>query len=204
MSKAIMSNKFSFFTFLIITFICLTNLMAEENVTKKPKLETATFAAGCFWCIQPPFDKAKGVISTTVGFSGGKEKDPTYQDVAYGRTSHLEAINVIYDPTKITYGEIFTIFLKNHDPYDGGGQFCDRGKHYRPAVFYHNEKQEKLAKKLLGQLKNPDKVKTEVVKFKKFYPAGEEHQEYYEKHPIRYKTYRIGCGRDRRLAEINK
>ena len=174
--------------------------MAESD---DDKLETATFAAGCFWCIQAPYDNLKGIISTSVGFSGGKEKNPKYKDVAYGRTTHTEAIHVMFNPAKVSYREILEVFLKNHDPYDGDGQFCDRGRHYRPAIFYHNATQKKLAEEGLKSLDNPEKVRTEIVKYEKFYPADDGHQKYYQKNPLRYKAYRYGCGRDKRLEEIN-
>lgn len=183
---------------LLLIVAPIMNIYADDS-----KTETATFAAGCFWCIQPPYDNATGVLKTSVGFSGGKEENPDYKDVAYGRTSHTESIQVVYNPEVISYQEILDIFLKNHDPYDGGGQFCDRGKQYRPAIFYHNEKQKELAEKALKELKDSKQVKTELVKYQAFYPADDGHQKYYQKNPLRYKSYRYGCGRDKRLKEIN-
>ena len=159
----------------------------------------ATFAGGCFWCMQPPFDSLGGVIETVVGYSGGKEKDPTYEQVWQGKTGHAEAIRVIYDPAKIDYETLLETFWINIDPTQVDGQFADRGRHYRTAIFYHDDSQKEkalLSKKKLGEsgkFKKP--IVTSVEKFLSFYRAEEYHQKYYEKNPIHYGNYKTGSGR---------
>ena len=184
-------------------------LRAEENgaksQTQDANFETATFAGGCFWCIQPPFDKLEGVVRTTVGYTGGKEKDPTYKQVSYGKTGHAESIEIVYDPKKVTYEEILDVYWMNIDPTDAGGQFVDRGNQYRPAIFYHNEAQRKAAeasKEKLDKSGRFDKpVVVEIVEATAFYPAEDYHQKFYMKDPVRYKSYRSGSGRDQFIEE---
>jgi methionine-S-sulfoxide reductase len=197
-------NKFSF-VFAALLVISLTGaLRAGENggtaKAQDANYETATFAGGCFWCIQPPFDKLEGVVSTTVGYTGGKEKDPTYEQVSYGKTGHTESIEIIYDPKKVTYEELLEVFWMNINPTDSGGQFVDRGKQYRPGIFYHGEAQKKAAgasKDKLDKSGRFDKpVVVEIVEATEFYPAEDYHQKFYQKSPVRYKTYRWGSGRD--------
>jgi len=166
----------------------------------------ATFAGGCFWCMEPPFDKIPGVISTTSGYTGGKTENPTYEQVSSGGTGHAEAVQVIYDPAKVTYAQLLAVFWRNIDPHDAGGQFCDRGTQYRTAIFVHNDAQRKEAeesKRALeasGRLKQP--IVTAIVTATRFYPAEDYHQDYYRKNPVRYKFYRANCGRDARLREV--
>ena len=166
----------------------------------------ATFAGGCFWCMEPPFDKIPGVISTTSGYTGGKTENPTYEQVSSGDTGHAEAMQVIYDPTKVTYAQLLAVFWRNIDPHDAGGQFCDRGTQYRTAIFVHNDAQRKEAeesKRALeasGRLKQP--IVTAIVTATRFYPAEDYHQDYYLKNPVRYKFYRANCGRDARLRRV--
>ena len=160
----------------------------------------ATFAGGCFWCMQPPFDSLTGVVETVVGYSGGKEENPTYEQVWQGRTGHAEAIRVVYDPEKIGYGTLLETFWINIDPTQEDGQFADRGRHYRTAIFYHDDSQKEealLSKKKLeesGKFKKP--IVTSVEKFVSFYRAEEYHQKYYEKNPIHYGSYKKGSGRE--------
>ena len=160
----------------------------------------ATFAGGCFWCMQPPFDSLTGVVETVVGYSGGKEENPTYEQVWQGRTGHAEAIRVVYDPEKIGYGTLLETFWINIDPTQEDGQFADRGRHYRTAIFYHDDSQKEealLSKKKLeesGKFKKP--IATSVEKFVSFYRAEEYHQKYYEKNPIHYGNYKRGSGRE--------
>jgi peptide-methionine (S)-S-oxide reductase len=167
---------------------------------------TATFAGGCFWCMQPPFDRLAGVVSTTVGYTGGHTKNPTYEDVSAGVTGHTESIQVTYDPKKITYAQLLDVFWHNVDPLTPDAQFCDHGAQYRTAIFFHNEEQKRLAeqsKKDLdtsGRFQQP--IVTEIVPASEFYPAAEYHQAYYRKNPVRYKYYRYRCGRDQRLEEM--
>ena len=167
---------------------------------------TATFAGGCFWCMQPPFDKLDGVLSTTVGYTGGRTKDPTYPEVSAGETGHAEAVQVVYDPAKISYAQLLDVFWRNIDPLTPNAQFCDRGSQYRSAIFYHAETQRDLAEQSKKQLEEPKRfdrpIVTEITAAMKFYAAEEYHQNYPEKNPARYEYYRWRCGRDRRLKKL--
>jgi peptide methionine sulfoxide reductase msrA/msrB len=171
-----------------------------------PKLAYATFAGGCFWCMEAPFDAVPGVYSTTSGYAGGTVKNPTYEQVSSGQTGHAESLRVGYDPQRVTYAQLLQVYFRNIDPVDGGGQFCDRGTQYRPAIFYENQQQKEealAAKKALdasGRLPRPSVV--QIAPLEAFYPAEGYHQDFYKKNPFRYHTYRTGCGRDRRLAAI--
>ena len=164
------------------------------------KLEKATFAGGCFWCMQSPFDKLDGVISTTVGYCGGKEENPTYKQVSAGNTGHAEAVEIMYEPSRVSYEELLNVFWMNIDPTQKDGQFADTGAQYRTAIFYHNEEQRRLAetsKKEQGNSGRFNKeIVTEIVAATPFYRAEEYHQDYYKKNPLRYKIYRYGSGRD--------
>jgi methionine-S-sulfoxide reductase len=167
----------------------------------------ATFAGGCFWCMEPPYDKLEGVISTTSGYAGGHVENPTYKQVSAGVTGHTEVVQIVYDPQKVGYEELLDVFWRNVDPLDSGGQFCDRGEQYRTAIFYHDEQQRSLAelsKSALGRSGRLSRsIVTEIVALNgNFYPAEEYHQDYYMKNPLRYKYYRIACGRDRRLEQL--
>ncbi|HUE86884.1 MAG TPA: peptide-methionine (S)-S-oxide reductase MsrA [Vicinamibacterales bacterium] len=170
------------------------------------RYETATFAGGCFWCMEPPFDELPGVISTTSGYTGGHAKNPTYEQVTAGDTGHAEAVEIRYDPAKISYGQLLDVFWKNIDPLTPNRQFCDVGPQYRAAIFYHDEEQQRLAnasKRALaqsGRFKAP--IVTEIVAAAPFYKAEEYHQDYYKKNPIRFNYYKFACGRARRLAEL--
>jgi len=167
---------------------------------------TAIFAGGCFWCMEPPFDKLEGVVSTISGYTGGSKADPTYREVSSGGTGHAEVVQVAYDPAKVSYEELLEVFWRNVDPLDPGGQFCDRGSQYRTGIFAETEEQRRLAeasKQALedsGRFEQP--IVTEIVDASTFYPAEDYHQDYYEKNPVRYKFYRWNCGRDQRLAEV--
>ena len=170
------------------------------------QLQKATFAGGCFWCMEHPFDELPGVVSVTSGYTGGPKKNPTYEEVSAGETGHAESVQVVYDPTKIGYDKLLTRFWHNIDPTAKDRQFCDTGNQYRSAIFYHGEEQRRLAlqsKKALEQTK-PFKgpVVTEIVAATEFYPAEEYHQHYYKKNPLRYSYYRLSCGRDKRLKEL--
>jgi len=169
-------------------------------------LAQATFSGGCFWCMEKPFDELEGVVSTTSGFTGGKVENPSYELVSSGTTRHLESVQVIYDPEKVSYEKLLELFWHNIDPTDDGGQFCDRGYQYTTAVFVHDEEQRRLAeasKKELeasGRFDRP--LVTPIRDALPFYPAEDYHQDFYKKSPIRYTTYRAGCGRDRRLTAL--
>jgi peptide-methionine (S)-S-oxide reductase len=174
--------------------------------TATPSYETATFAGGCFWCMEPPFDKLEGVISTTSGYTGGHKKDPTYQEVSHGGTGHAEAVQIIYDPEKISYTRLLDVFWHNVDPTNAHGQFCDNGDQYRSEIFYHNEEQRRLAVASKQDLEKHKQfaapIVTRISPATTFYPAEDYHQNYYQNNPIRYKYYRFSCGRDRRLEEL--
>lgn len=167
--------------------------------TKAESLEKATFGGGCFWCMEPPFDKAKGVVSTTVGYTGGTKSNPTYEEVSTGKTGHAEAIEITYDPSQISYRELLDLFWRNIDPTAKDRQFADVGTQYRTAIFYHNGEQKALAtasKEALQKSGRFDKpIATEIVPASTFYPAEEYHQGYYKKCPIPYEMYKVGSGR---------
>lgn len=171
--------------------------------TEDTKYKTATFAGGCFWCVESDFEKVDGVIEAVSGYTGGDELNPTYKQVSAGGTGHTEAIQVTYDPDKITYKELLDILWRHMDPTDAGGQFVDRGSQYRPAIFYHNEEQKRIAEESRAELEKSGRfskpIATEIVPLTKFYPAEEYHQDYYSKNPLRYKMYRYGSGRDQFL-----
>ena len=164
----------------------------------------ATFAGGCFWCMEPPFDEIDGVASTVSGYTGGMRQNPTYEQVSAGKTGHTEAVEIAYDPTKVDYARLLDIFWKNIDPFAKDAQFCDQGSQYRSGIFYHDEEQRRLAEesKAAVEKRFGRKVETEIAAAAKFWPAEDYHQDYYRKNPIRYKIYRTGCGRDQRLREI--
>lgn len=167
---------------------------------------TAVFAGGCFWCMQPPFDKTPGVIDTEVGYTGGKADNPSYEQVSAGGTGHTEAIRVTYDPNVVSYDELLAIFWRNIDPTVKNRQFCDVGTQYRAGVYFGTEAEKKaaLASREDLQKRHNIEIVTEIEPQTKFYPAEDYHQDYYKKNPIRYRYYRSGCGRDKRLDELWK
>jgi len=177
-----------------------------KDAPQPPQTATATFAGGCFWCLQPPFEKLDGVVSTTVGYTGGQAKNPTYQEVSGGGTGHAESVQIVYDPQKISYEKLLDIFWHNVDPITANAQFCDHGNQYRTAIFFHDEAQHRLAEESKRRLDESKKlarpIVTEIVAASEFYPAEDYHQKYHEKNPARYKYYRWNCGRDRRLKEL--
>jgi peptide-methionine (S)-S-oxide reductase len=165
----------------------------------------ATFAGGCFWCMEHPYDQLDGVISTVVGYTGGSKEDPTYEEVSAGATGHAEAIEVTYDPAKIGYDKLLEVFWRNIDPTVKDAQFCDHGSQYRSGIFYHNDEQKRLAEESRQRLADSGKFKniyTEITPAATFYRAEEYHQDYYLKNPLRYKYYRYSCGRDKRLEQL--
>jgi len=190
---------------ILLAFLAVPAMDSDGEVLKM-KLSKATFAGGCFWCMEPPFDKLEGVVSTVVGYTGGPKKNPTYEEVSSGSTGHAESIQINYDPSKISYGQLLEVFWRNVDPFVKDRQFCDVGAQYRTAIFYHDDEQKRLAeesRKALEQSKGASgPVYTEIVPAGEFYPAEDYHQEYYKKNPLRYKFYRYNCGRDQRLKEI--
>ena len=179
---------------------------AESREMSTATLEKATFAGGCFWCMESPFEKLEGVTEVISGYTDGHKENPTYKEVSSGTTGHLEAIQIVYDPSKITYTELLDIFWQQVDPTDPGGQFVDRGQQYTTAIFYHNDEQKALAEaskeKLSRSGRYDNSLVTPIKKASQFYPAEEYHQDYYDKNPIRYKYYRYNSGRDRYLKKI--
>jgi peptide methionine sulfoxide reductase msrA/msrB len=165
---------------------------------EKATMETATFAGGCFWCMEPPFEKLDGVSDVVSGYTGGTGKNPTYQD--YGKKGHLEAIQITYDPEKVSFEQLLQVFWRQVDPTDAGGQFVDRGAYYRSAIFYHDEEQRRLAEESKAALAASGRfaqaIVTEILPATEFYPAEDYHQDYYKKSSFRYKLYRSGSGRD--------
>jgi peptide-methionine (S)-S-oxide reductase len=178
----------------------------DSTATTQNGQALATFAGGCFWCMEPPYDKLDGVSATISGYIGGSTADPTYQEVSAGGTGHAEAVQVTYDPAKVSYEELLEVFWRNVDPLDAGGQFCDRGDQYRTGIFVHDDEQRRLAaasKQALeesGRFEQP--IVTGIETAGAFYPAEDYHQDYYEKNPLRYNFYRWNCGRDARLAQL--
>jgi peptide-methionine (S)-S-oxide reductase len=181
-------------------------LAQQQTAMPEDGQAVATFAGGCFWCMEPPYDKLDGVVATISGYTGGTKVDPTYQEVSAGGTGHTEAVQVTYDPDKVSYERLLEVFWENVDPLDAGGQFCDRGSQYRTGIFVHDGEQRRLAEASKQELEESGRfeepIVTEIEEAGPFYPAEDYHQDYYEKNPVRYKFYRWGCGRDQRLAEL--
>jgi peptide-methionine (S)-S-oxide reductase len=173
-------------------------VLAAQPVAK------AIFAAGCFWCVEAAFDKVDGVISTTSGYTGGTKKNPSYEEVSAGGTGHAESVEVAYDPTKVSYEKLLDAFWHNVDPLVKDRQFCDVGHQYRSAIFYRSDTEKRLAEASKAEVQKRFKqpIQTEIVPASAFYPAEEYHQDFYKKNPLRYRLYRTGCGRDRRLQEL--
>jgi peptide-methionine (S)-S-oxide reductase len=184
----------------------LIGQVATAMDTPTPQYDIATFAGGCFWCMERPFDEVDGVISTTSGYTGGYKKDPTYKEVSHGGTGHAEAVQIVYDPKKVSYTQLLDVFWHNVDPTNAHGQFCDNGDQYRSEIFYHNEEQRRLAVASEQDLEKHKRfaapIVTRITPATTFYPAEEYHQDYYQKNPLRYKFYRFSCGRDQRLEEL--
>lgn len=203
-----MRLKLNFYVFAATLGLALVTVFfapfAAHAEKSEPPRAVATFAAGCYWCVESDFDKVKGVVATISGFMGGHTRNPTYRQVTQGGTGHLEVLRVIYDPTVVSYQKLLNHFWVNVDPLDGGGQFCDRGDSYRPAIFVHNETQRQLAEdskmKVAKRFSQP--IKVTIRSAKKFTRAPDYHQNYYRKKPYKYKRYRAGCGRDQRLRRL--
>ena len=173
----------------------------EETMTAK-----AIFAGGCFWCMEPPFEKLDGVHAVVSGYIDGHKENPTYQEVSSGTTGHTEAVEITYDPNKISFAELLEVFWMNIDPTDAGGQFVDRGSQYRTGIYYLNNEQKQLAeasKEQLGKSGRFDSpIVTEIVAATRFYPAEDYHQDYYKESPVRYKFYRYNSGRDQFINRV--
>ncbi len=190
--------------FLLLAALLFAPWANAQNDQQNFKQATAIFAGGCFWCMEPPYDKLEGVEETISGYTGGHLEDPTYEQVTGGNTGHYEAVKITYDPAQISYQKLLEVFWRNIDPLDAGGQFCDRGSSYRSAIFYLDQEQQQLAQaskqEVAERFEQP--VVTEILPAKEFYPAEDYHQNYYQKNPLRYKYYRFSCGRDDRLEEL--
>ena len=186
-----------------ILFIIFIIAMAPA-VFAAPKYAKATFAGGCFWCMEPPFEKLPGVLSVTSGYTAGKTKNPTYNEVSNGGTGHAESVEILFDPAKVTYAQLLQVFWHNVDPLQADGQFCDHGDQYRTGIYYHDAEQKQLAEKSKAdaakQLGRP--IVTEIIAATEFYTAEDYHQDYYKKNAMQYNAYRTGCGRDRRLQQL--
>lgn len=191
---------------LIGSFMFLPLMMLQAGGGTAPQLEKATFAGGCFWCMAPPFEKLDGVKEVISGYTGGHTVNPTYEQASAGGTGHLESIQVIYDPAKISYEKILDVFWRQINPTDAAGQFVDRGPSYLSAIFYHNEEQKRLAEESKMKLEKSGRfdkpIVTEIRPAGPFYRAEEYHQDYWKKNPIRYKFYRFNSGRDQYLAKV--
>lgn len=190
---------------LLATFLGYQTRVAD-SASNSGRLETATFAGGCFWCLEEALDKVDGVVSTTSGYTGGRKTRPTYEEVSAGGTGHTESVQVMYDPQKVTYTKLLETFWHNIDPTTPDQQFCDKGHQYRSAIFYHDDNQQRLAEesKQWVDKSKPFKepIVTEIVPASEFYPAEEYHQNFYQKNPIRYKFYKYNCGRAQRLETL--
>jgi len=195
-------------TMLVITPACVNTIGDEDSLTNNSlpgNLEKATFAGGCFWCMEPPFEALDGVDGVKVGYTGGNVENPSYEEVSSGNTGHYEAIQITYNPERVSYEELLDTFWRQIDPTDAGGQFADRGSQYRTAIFYHDQAQKELAQQSKSKLDSSGKydkpVVTQILPFTVFYPAEEYHQDYYEKNPDRYQWYKKGSGRETYLKE---
>src|SRR5512134_1015453 len=188
--------------------VALAMVVAVPALAQAPAAirATATFAGGCFWCVEEAFDKVPGVVSTTSGYMGGQKKHPTYEEVSSGITGHTEVVQVVYDPAKVSYERLLEQFWLNHDPTMKDRQFCDGGSQYRPSIFYHTDEQKRLAEasKAKWDKEKPFKeaIVTPIVMAADFWPAEDYHQDYYKKNPVRYKYYVTGCGRYARLDQL--
>jgi len=191
----------------VLVFAAGTLPANAEPLGEPPEgLAAATFAGGCFWCVEQAFDKVPGVEQTISGYTGGDTVDPTYHEVSAGGTGHAEAVRVIYDPDRVSYAELLDHFWHNIDPTVRNRQFCDHGTQYRSAIFYHDEEQRQLAERSREQIEDSGRlsgpVVTQIVAAGPFYPAEDYHQNYYKKNPVRYKFYKRACGREDRLEEL--
>jgi len=202
------SIKYAFFVLILSLLATGLSISAtdEPPAAANENTSIATFAGGCFWCMEGPFDKLAGVISTTSGYTGGHTENPTYKQTSSGKTGHTEAVQIVYDPGQVSYEKLLDVFWHNIDPTTPDQQFCDRGNQYRSEIFYHNDVQKQLAEASKSALdKNKpfkEPIVTQISKASTFYAAEDYHQDYYKKNPVRYRYYRYGCGRDKRLEAL--
>ena len=205
-----MKNLSFFFLFFINCYfigstLALSGVLSVTSGENKEEYKKAYFAGGCFWCMEESFDKVNGVVKSISGYSGGHVKNPTYKQVVYKDTGHVEAIAVYYDPKLTSYEELLKVFWVNIDPFDAKGQFCDKGKSYRSVAFYQNIKQKKFIEESIVNIEkkfSKKKIVTLVWEFKKFYPAEDYHQNYYQNNFLRYLAYKSGCQREEKLNKI--
>ena len=180
--------------------------LSGQAATTTGGMAKATFAGGCFWCMEEVFEGVEGVVSVVSGYTGGRKANPSYQEVSAGWTGHAEAIEVQFDPTKVSYARLLVVFWHNVDPTTPDRQFCDRGNQYRTAIFYHDEEQQRLVEESKRKVEQTKRfqapIVTEIIPASTFYPAEEYHQEFYKKNPVRYKFYKFTCGRAQRLEEL--
>jgi peptide methionine sulfoxide reductase msrA/msrB len=208
-------KQMKFLDLVFLGIFLVSGCQASDNVQKGSKesvsgenraILKATFAGGCFWCTEADFEKVPGVVKVISGYTGGNKENPSYEEVSSGTTGHVEAVQVYYDPAKVTYEQLLDAFWMHIDPTDPGGQFVDRGGHYRSAIFFHDQEQKRLAEKSKQELAKSGTfqkpIVTEIIKLGTFYEAEEYHQDYYKKHALKYKFYRYGSGRDQFLAKV--
>lgn len=199
-----MFRSYTFFT--IILTLMLGSAAIVNHADGQQALAKATFAGGCFWCLEEALDKVAGIVTTTSGYTGGQKVNPTYEEVSAGGTGHTESVQIVYDPTKVSYEKLLEVFWRNIDPTTPDRQFCDKGMQYRSAVFYHDEAQKRLAEESRQALEKSkpfkDSIVTEITPATQFYPAEEYHQNFYQKNPFRYKFYKYNCGRAQRLQDL--
>ena len=189
----------------LATFVFTAGAEDRPNITtSQADVETAIFAGGCFWCVESDFDKVPGVLETVSGYTAGNSTNPTYK--THTKQGHLEAVKVVYDPSRVEYGELVSYFMRHIDPTDDGGQFCDRGNSYRTAVFDSDQEERTEVETQFAEITQsgalPAPIVTRVLDETAFYEAEGYHQNYYQKNPARYKLYRVGCGRDKRIADV--
>lgn len=177
---------------------------SQDQPSQQQSSAEATFAGGCFWCMEPPYDNQPGVTATISGYIGGELENPSYEEISQGGTGHAEVVQIEYDPEQISYEQLLEIFWRNIDPFAVDRQFCDVGDQYRSAIFYHDDEQRELAEASKAEMEErfDREIATQVVPATTFWPAEEYHQDYYQKNPVRYKFYRYSCGRDGRLEEV--
>lgn len=190
----------------LISIFVLSSLIFPLSIQAAEKTESAILAGGCFWCVESDYEKLEGVIEVISGYTGGHVDNPTYQLVGTGKSGHIEAAEIFYDPEKINYQQILDFFWRHIDPTNDKGQFCDFGPQYRPAIFYKDDQQKQIAEASLRAITKDkpfkEPIRVELIKSSKFYPAEDYHQDYYKKNPYRYKFYRYSCGRDKRVEEL--
>jgi peptide-methionine (S)-S-oxide reductase len=199
-------RRFGYTCVALLVLLSVSTNSATGQATGSGNLAKATFAGGCFWCMEEAFEEVPGVVSVTSGYIGGQVANPSYEQVSAGKTGHAEAIEVLYDPARVTYSKLLEAFWHNIDPLTPNAQFCDHGSQYRAAIFYHNDEQQKLAEASKQALVDAKRfntpIVTEITMATTFYPAEEYHQDYYKKNPLRYKFYKYNCGRAQRLKEV--